>query len=181
MTVTLDRPDKLNALNIPLLQDLLAALESVDAGVRCVLFDAAGTSFCAGGDVGTFLAVEDPSAYLSELAGIANAVVRAIDSSPVPVVAAVQGTAGGAGIGLAAACDVVVCGSSSRFRPAYLSLGLSPDVGVSWLLARALGHARALDALHHRGGGARRTHRAHLSRADSPIVDVVAAASLLLG
>lgn len=115
LTVVLNRPDKSNAVDLPLARELVDALKHLHDDVDCALIRAEGRSFCAGGDVGSF--------------------------------AAVSGGVGGAGLGLAVACDIVVCGESTRFRPAYLSLGLTPDSGLSWVLPRYFGRARALDLL----------------------------------
>lgn len=145
--VVLDRPDKSNAVHLPLARQLLSAVDEFDDQVRCVLIQAAGGNFCAGGDVAAFGAADDPRAYLAELAGVFHQIIRRVDRLQVPVVAAVQGGVGGAGLGLVAACDVVLCGQSARFRPAYLSLGITPDAGLSWVLPRYFGQARALDLL----------------------------------
>lgn len=146
-TVVLDRPDKSNAVHLPLARQLLDALVDLDEQTRCVLIRASGDNFCAGGDVAAFATADKPSAYLGELAEVFHDVIRRIERSPVPVVAAVQGGVGGAGLGLAVACDIVLCGQSARFRPAYLSLGLTPDAGLSWTLPRYFGQPRALELL----------------------------------
>jgi len=147
LTAVLNRPDKSNAVDLPLARELVDALKRLHDDVDCALIRAEGRGFCAGGDVGSFAAAEQPGEYLAELAAVFHEAIRLIETSPVPVVAAVSGGVGGAGLGLAAACDIVVCGESTRFRPAYLSLGLTPDSGLSWVLPRYFGRARALDLL----------------------------------
>lgn len=147
LIVVLDRPDKSNAVDLPLARELVGAVKQLNDDVDCALFRAEGRSFCAGGDVGSFAAAERPGEYLAELAAVFHEAIRLVETSPVPVVAAVRGGVGGAGLGLVAACDIVVCGESARFRPAYLSLGLTPDSGLSWALPRYFGRARALDLL----------------------------------
>jgi len=100
-----------------------------------------------GGDVHAFADAEDPAAFVGRLAHDWHDVIRQVLSTPVPVVAGVQGAVAGAGLGLVGACDIVVCARSTKLRPAYGSIGFSPDGGSSWALARALGAPRALDLM----------------------------------
>jgi enoyl-CoA hydratase len=137
LRLTLDRPDKLNAVNTPLLAELAARLgeAAADDSVRAVLLTGAGRAFCSGGDLtggDTQGAVE-----------AANAVVRAITSMPKPVVAGVHGPAAGFGCPLALACDLVVAARSAFFQLAFSRVGLMLDGGASALLPAAIGRARA--------------------------------------
>lgn len=145
--VTLDRPDAGNAVDGRLAEDLRAALLGKAAEARAVLLDAAGPRFCVGGDVRQFGAAPDLGPFVGDLARDWHATIRVLLELDVPVVAAVHGAVAGAGVGLMSACDIVVCGRSTRIRPAYVGLGFSPDGGTSWALARGLGSARALDLM----------------------------------
>jgi 2-(1,2-epoxy-1,2-dihydrophenyl)acetyl-CoA isomerase len=106
-----------------------------------------GGRFCVGGDVQTFAGADDPGTFVGQLAHDWHAVIRLVLACPVPVVAGVQGAVAGAAIGLIGACDVVVCARSTKIRPAYGAIGLSPDGGTSWALTRALGAPRALELM----------------------------------
>jgi 2-(1,2-epoxy-1,2-dihydrophenyl)acetyl-CoA isomerase len=145
--VTLNRPRQGNAIDLELARSLSATFEGLDPSVSVVVLRANGKVFCAGGDVHGFAAADDAGAFIGGLAGELHRGLQALQASPVPVVAAVQGNAGGAGIGLLAACDVVVSIPTARFRPAYIALGLTPDAGLTWRLAAAIGPTRTLDLL----------------------------------
>jgi 2-(1,2-epoxy-1,2-dihydrophenyl)acetyl-CoA isomerase len=110
-----------------------------------VLLLANGPRFSVGGNVRLFAESDDPGRFVGELADSWHRVVRAVLYCPVPVVAGIQGAVAGAAVGLIGACDIVVCARSARIRPAYGSIGLSPDGGTSWALTRALGAPRTLD------------------------------------
>ncbi|MFD5492992.1 enoyl-CoA hydratase/isomerase family protein [Streptomyces sp. NPDC127091] len=114
---------------------------------RAVLLVGEGSNFCSGGDVAAFAAADSPGSFVAGLAETLHAFVRAVTTSSAPVVAAVHGWATGAGMSLACAADITVCGSSARFRPAYPAIGLSPDGGMTWTLPRLIGPARARDLL----------------------------------
>ncbi|WP_278263802.1 enoyl-CoA hydratase-related protein [Nocardia sp. AG03] len=124
-----------------------AALRDLDPEVGAILLTGAGPNFCAGGNVRHFAAAEDRGAYLRELAGELHDFVRALDAAPVPVVAAVHGWAAGAGMSLVLGADVAIGGPSTKLRPAYPGIGLSPDGGMSWLLPRIVGASRAAEIL----------------------------------
>jgi 2-(1,2-epoxy-1,2-dihydrophenyl)acetyl-CoA isomerase len=124
-----------------------AALRTLEPGVGAVLLAGEGPHFCTGADVGTLAATgaaEDPRSAVRELAEELHELVRALVEVPVPVVAAVRGWAAGAGMSLVLAADIAVAGVSTRLRPAYPAIGLTPDGGLSWTLPRAVGAARAL-------------------------------------
>ncbi|MEI4273092.1 enoyl-CoA hydratase-related protein [Klenkia sp. LSe6-5] len=145
--VTLDRPEAGNAIDLALADALVTALEQRPADTRAVLLLGAGPRFCVGGDVAGMAAADDRPGFIGALAERWHDAVRAVVGSPVPVVAGVQGAVAGAGIGLVGACDLVVCARSTKIRPAYGAIGLSPDGGTSWALARTLGAPRALDLM----------------------------------
>jgi 2-(1,2-epoxy-1,2-dihydrophenyl)acetyl-CoA isomerase len=145
--ITLDAPETGNALDLPMAEQLVAALAARPAGARTVLLTGIGPRFCVGGDVRGFAAAEDLPGHVGVLAAAWHEVVRAVLYCPVPVVAGVHGAVAGAAIGLLGACDVVVCARSTKFRAGYGALGFSPDGGSSWALTRALGAPRALEML----------------------------------
>jgi 2-(1,2-epoxy-1,2-dihydrophenyl)acetyl-CoA isomerase len=145
--ITLDRPEAGNALEPRTASELTAALRERPEGTRAVLLLGNGERFCVGGDVRSFASAEDPGAFVGQLAHDWHEVVRLVLRCPVPVVAGVHGAVAGAAIGLVGACDIVVCARSTRFRPAYGAIGLSPDGGTSWALTRALGAPRALELM----------------------------------
>ncbi len=149
-TLTLDRPDKLNAVNGALAASLSAAVTDAAAAdeVRVVVVTGAGRAFCAGLDLSapptlpsaTRAERLDPYAWVGTW-------VRTVVSCEKPVIAAVNGAAAGAGFGLALACDVRLVAASARMTAGYVRRGLSPDAGVSWMLPRHVGLARAADIL----------------------------------
>jgi 2-(1,2-epoxy-1,2-dihydrophenyl)acetyl-CoA isomerase len=118
-----------------------------DHSVGCVLLASDGPNFCTGGDVRAFGAAEDRGAYVGTVAREFHSLIRAIASTRVPVVAAVHGWAAGAGMSLVCACDIAIGGPSTRLRPAYPSIGFSPDGGMSWTLPRIVGITRAREIL----------------------------------
>ncbi|MEV0539347.1 enoyl-CoA hydratase/isomerase family protein [Nocardia salmonicida] len=124
-----------------------AALRALDPSVGAVLLTGAGANFCAGGNVRNFAASDDRGAYLHELADQLHGFVRALADAPVPVIAAVQGWAAGAGMSLVCAADIAIGGPSTKLRPAYPGIGLSPDGGMSWSLPRIVGRSRATEIL----------------------------------
>lgn len=147
-TVELNRPDAANALDLPLAERLGVVVEQLVAPeVRAVLLVGAGRRFCAGGDVRTFGASDDPSAYVERLASTADRALLRLAELDKPVVAAVQGAVAGAGLAMMLHCDLVVAAAGTKFVAAYSSIGLTPDCGLSWLLPRAVGQQRALELL----------------------------------
>ncbi|HET9797221.1 MAG TPA: enoyl-CoA hydratase-related protein [Gemmatimonadaceae bacterium] len=149
-TLTLDRPDKLNAVNGALAEALSSAVAhaAVEDAVRVVVITGAGRAFCAGLDLSEPPALPtatraerlDPYAWVGTW-------VRTLLGCEKPVIAAVNGPAAGAGLGLALACDVRLVAASARLTAGYVRRGLSPDAGVSWLLPRHVGLSRASDIL----------------------------------
>jgi enoyl-CoA hydratase/carnithine racemase len=148
LRLTLNRPRNGNAIDMELGRALTSAFAGVDASVtKVVVLTANGKAFCAGGDVGEFARAEDAPAFIRELAGEVHRAILAIERCGAPVVVAVHGNVGGAGIGLVAACDVSIAAATVRMRPAYIALGLTPDAGLTWRLTSHLGAARTLDLL----------------------------------
>lgn len=143
--ITLNRPGVGNAVDLDTalaLQDALAAAEASDATV--IVLDAVGSVFCAGGDVAAMASAPDPSAFLDRLAGAMHAALEAMTRSRLFVVASVDGAAAGGGLGLALTADYLIATPRARFLTAYGGVGLTPDSGVSSLLARSVGMHRAL-------------------------------------
>jgi 2-(1,2-epoxy-1,2-dihydrophenyl)acetyl-CoA isomerase len=141
-TVVLNRPEKLNALDHATRWELIGALREVgaDAAVRAVVLTGAGRAFCVGQDLA---AVEELGHADETVAGSYNPIVQAIATMPKPVIAAVNGPAVGAGLGLALACDQRLAADSASFACAFAKVGLVPDSAVSWYLVRELGYPRA--------------------------------------
>ena len=149
-TLTLNRPAQLNSFTAELHAALLAELESAahDATVRCVVLTGAGRGFCAGQDLSDPAVAPDPSQAPKDLGAVIERFYRPLclrlRSMPVPVVAAVNGVAAGAGASIALACDLVIAARSASFIQAFSKIGLVPDSGGTWLLPRLVGRARAL-------------------------------------
>jgi 2-(1,2-epoxy-1,2-dihydrophenyl)acetyl-CoA isomerase len=143
-TITLNRPDALNSLTVPLKQALLDALRRVerDTAVRAVILTGAGRAFCAGQDLRERL--EPDAAPLGiEVRERYNPIVRAMRGMPKPIVGAINGVAAGAGASLAMACDLRIASEAASFALAFGRVGLVPDSGATWLLPRLVGAARA--------------------------------------
>jgi len=152
--LTLDRPERLNAMSRQLVADLHDALSAAgeDRDCRVVILTGAGRGFCAGLDLKETgdIAAEaggGPPAALRAQQHIASLVTQ-LRGLPKPVIAAVNGPASGGGLGLALACDVRVAGESARFNVAFIRVGLSGcDIGVSYLLPRLVGASRAFELM----------------------------------
>jgi 2-(1,2-epoxy-1,2-dihydrophenyl)acetyl-CoA isomerase len=149
-TITLDRPDRLNAVNGALAASLAAAVRDAgrDDAVRVLVITGAGRAFCSGLDLSA--PPELPTATRAErldpYAWVGDWVLSVIGCEK-PVIAAVNGPAAGAGFGLALACDIRLVAASAKMTAGYVRRGLSPDAGVSWFLPRHVGLARASDIL----------------------------------
>src|ERR1700686_4161181 len=148
--VTLNRPESSNTLNLQMAMDLLAAAMTCarTAAVRAVVLTGAGRHFCFGGDLRA-MATRDTSGdgYIRELTTYLHAAISHFVRMDAPVVAAVNGTAAGAGVGLVAMADLALCARSSKFNLAYTNVGLTPDAGTSFLLPRIVGVKRAMELL----------------------------------
>jgi 2-(1,2-epoxy-1,2-dihydrophenyl)acetyl-CoA isomerase len=144
LTITLNRPDVLNALNKAVHDGLAAALKDArDAEIRAVVITGAGRGFCVGQDLTEF--AEAPEDISERLRGSYHPNVRAIRSLEKPVIAAVNGPAAGAGLSVAAACDIRIAADSATFIPAFINIGLIPDSGGTFFISRILGPARAFE------------------------------------
>ena len=146
LTITLNRPDKLNSFTADMSQALQAALrEATHENVRAVLLTGAGRGFCAGQDLSDRMVVaHGGSIDLGEtIENNWSPVIRAIRDLPKPVVCAVNGVAAGAGANLALGCDIVLAARSAKFIQPFCKLGLVPDAGGTYHLPRLLGEARA--------------------------------------
>ena len=148
--VRLNRPDSGNSLNLQLAMDLLAAAMTCarNAAVRAVVLSGAGSHFCFGGDLRAF-GTQAPGGddYIRELTTYLHAAISQFVRMDPPVIAAVNGTAAGAGVGLVAMADLALCGRSSKFKLAYTQAGLTPDAGTTFLLPRMLGLKRTMELL----------------------------------
>lgn len=150
LTITLDRQERLNAVNAELAAALPGALHHAaqDDSVRVVVITGAGRGFCAGLDLKEPAGIPpasraerlDPYMWVGRWA-------KAVAECDKPVIAAVNGVAAGAGLALALACDLRVLAASARLAPGYMRIGLSPDAGMSWFLPRLVGMGRAMELL----------------------------------
>ncbi|QGK68872.1 enoyl-CoA hydratase [Allosaccharopolyspora coralli] len=149
--LTLNRPDAFNSLTVELKQALLGALRdaAADESVRAVVITGAGKAFCAGQDLKEHVAQLDSGeeSPLNTVEEHYNPLIRTVTSMPKPVIAAVNGTAAGAGASLAYACDLRVASADAKFLMAFANVGLSGDSGVSWTLPRLIGYGRAMEML----------------------------------
>lgn len=146
LTVTLNRPDKLNSFNEAMHAALQRALDRMEdeSAIRAVLLTGAGKGFCAGQDLGDRNMAADQDIDLgSTIERLYNPLVRRLRALEKPVVCAVNGVAAGAGANLALACDIVLAARSARFIQAFCRIGLVPDSGGTYFLPRLIGEARA--------------------------------------
>ena len=143
-TITLNRPDVLNALDLAMHERLAAALDrAAQPDVRALVITGAGRGFCVGQDVGEF--PRDAAAVGELLSRHFNPAIRALRGLPKPVIAAINGPAAGAGLALALACDLRLAAASASLVPAFGRIGLVPDSGLSHTLPRLIGSAAAFD------------------------------------
>jgi 2-(1,2-epoxy-1,2-dihydrophenyl)acetyl-CoA isomerase len=144
LTVTLNRPEKLNALTAGVHAGLHEAMaEAADGEIRAVVLTGAGRGFCVGQDLTEFSsAAGDVGAHLRATYHPTIHAIRGLDK---PVIAAVNGVCAGAGVSLASACDLRIAADSATFVPGFVSIGLIPDSGGSWFLVQLLGQARAFE------------------------------------
>src|SRR6266496_5378758 len=144
LTITLNRPDVLNAFNTEMHKGLATALkEARDAEVRAVVLTGAGRGFSVGQDLTEFR--EAPGDIGNRLRKNYHPNVLAIRALEKPVIASVNGAAAGAGLSFACACDIRIAADSATFVPAFINIGLVPDSGGSFFIARLLGPARAFE------------------------------------
>jgi len=141
--LSLNRPDRLNALNTEMFHALMAALAEAEADRECraILLTGAGRGFCAGQDLADVAVKDDGPPDLKAVLERYNALVRKLRSIEMPVVCAVNGVAAGANLALT--CDIVLAARSASFIQAFSRIGLIPDCGGTWFLPRLVGAARA--------------------------------------
>jgi 2-(1,2-epoxy-1,2-dihydrophenyl)acetyl-CoA isomerase len=149
--ITIDRPAQFNALDLTAMEEMLDVANrcATDPAVRCVLLTGAGDrAFCAGGDVAGFAAAIESGAVGMLLQRMTAALHMAISRFAwmrAPLVGAVNGVAAGAGLSLAAACDLVIAADTARFTSAYTRIGLTPDGSSTYFLTRLIGPRRAAE------------------------------------
>jgi 2-(1,2-epoxy-1,2-dihydrophenyl)acetyl-CoA isomerase len=145
--ITLHRPDKLNAFNATMHEELRDALARMraDASARALLLTGSGRGFCAGQDLSDRRASDGSAPDTGKsLDDNYNPLIRTLRRLQMPVICAVNGVAAGAGANLALACDIVLAARSAKFIQAFCRIGLVPDCGGTWFLPRAIGSARAM-------------------------------------
>ncbi len=146
----LDRPDSANALNLPMAMELMqAAIElDEDASVRAVILTGNGKMFCAGGDLGAMKEAGDgASAYIKEMAGYLHLAILGFARMRAPIIAAVNGTAAGAGFSMVCATDLAIAAETAKFTMAYTGAGLSPDGSSTYYLPRIIGQRRTVELM----------------------------------
>lgn len=139
--LALNRPEVMNALNRTMRAEITAALTDLPQGTRCVVLTGTGRAFCSGQDLTDATGGLDVETILREEY---QPMLAAIREAPVPVIAAVNGTAAGAGANLALAADVVIASESASFVQAFSRIGLIPDAGGTYTIPRSVGQARAM-------------------------------------
>jgi 2-(1,2-epoxy-1,2-dihydrophenyl)acetyl-CoA isomerase len=147
LTLTLNRPDTLNAFNDQMAAEVLDALKKAerDAEVRCLVITGAGKGFCAGQDLGALRDRGDAVSFRHHLQQTFNPIIARLRAIDKPVVAQVNGAAAGAGLGLALACDLRYASDNAKLLMAFGGIGLAPDSGTSFFLPRLIGYARAYE------------------------------------
>lgn len=140
-TIAMNRPDRRNALNSTMRADLVRALTALPDTVRCVVLTGSGGAFCSGQDL---TEATDIARIEDVLRREYEPMLKAVTDCPVPVIAAVNGVAAGAGANLALAADVVIATESAVFIEAFTRIALIPDAGGTWFVPRLVGRARAL-------------------------------------
>lgn len=145
--IRFNRPQAFNALSCDLANDFIKALElcADDNDVKVVIATGEGKAFCAGGDVNSF--VTTPDAF-RQLTKSLNFMITGIRHIAKPVIAMINGTAAGAGVSIAAACDLRICASSARFKQAYTSIGLIPDGAWTLLVPLLIGFSKAAELVY---------------------------------
>lgn len=143
----LNRPEVLNAIDVPMAQAYLAAVRRLTAepGLRVILLSGAGRGFCAGGDVAAFVerGPDFSASVIQDLLDALNPAILALRRHPAPVVCAVHGVVAGAGLSLALSGDLIVAKEGTKFLVAYDRIGAPPDCGMSWFLPRRVGRGLA--------------------------------------
>lgn len=150
-TITLNVPDKLNALSWPLLEELADAIEATaaDSDVRALVVTGAGRAFCSGADLNSLFGDRTrPVEVLKENLLRVYGSFLGLRDLTIPTIAAVHGPAVGAGLNIALACDVIVAGPEATFGPTFSRIGLHPGGGCTWMLTQRIGSANTAAALY---------------------------------
>ena len=150
--LTLNRPDRLNALTVETATDFKAAVaDALQQGARAIVLTGAGRAFCAGGDLRAMHEIATAEgrleAFFDEPLRILNEAILLIRQTPVPFIAAVNGVASGGGCNLALACDLVIAAESAKFNQAFIKIGLVPDCGGTFILPRLVGMKKAAELM----------------------------------
>jgi 2-(1,2-epoxy-1,2-dihydrophenyl)acetyl-CoA isomerase len=148
--IKFNRPKAFNAVNVDLFSDIIRALEicADDRDVKVIVLTGEGKAFCAGGDVALFESSPDTSETLRQLTKFLHFTIVGIRRTSKPVIAMINGTAAGAGVSIAAACDLRICASSAKFRQAYTSIGLIPDGAWTLLVPLLIGFSKASELVY---------------------------------
>jgi 2-(1,2-epoxy-1,2-dihydrophenyl)acetyl-CoA isomerase len=149
--LTMNRPEKYNALNRPLLLDMLKIVQeaATDDEVRVLVITGAGKAFCSGGDITGHPSFETDDMFVREkFVAEGGTLTLNINRLPKPVIAAVNGIATGAGMDMALACDIRIASDRAKFSESFSRAGMMPDMGGSWLLPRIIGLGRALEMIY---------------------------------
>lgn len=149
-TITMNRPDALNALSLQLSQDLRSAIElAIRENSRAIILTGAGRAFCSGGDLREMKALGEKEGkietFLDTPLKALHDVIALIRETPIPFIAAVNGVCAGAGTNFALACDLVIAAEDVTFNEAFVRIGLSPDCGGTFFLPRAIGEKLAAE------------------------------------
>ena len=150
--LTLNRPDRLNALTVDVANDFKTAVrDALERGARAIVLTGSGRAFSAGGDLREMQEIATKEgrleAFFDEPLRILNEAILLIRQTPVPFIAAVNGVASGGGCNLALACDLVVAAESAKFNQAFIKIGLVPDCGGTFILPRLVGQKRAAELM----------------------------------
>jgi len=144
--VTLSRPDRYNAIEVTLATGVIDAMERAGSESRAVVLTGEGKAFCSGADLSVLQAEDGEGPDLAEfLDDVFHPMVHALTEAPVPVVAAVNGVAAGAGMGVALGCDIRVMSDSAFFMSAFTAIGLAPDSGTTYWLPQHVGVSKAIE------------------------------------
>jgi len=150
--LTLNRPDRLNALTVDVAREFQQAInEALEKRSRAIVLTGAGRAFCAGGDLREMQSIASrdgrAEAFFDEPLKILNEAILSIRQTPIPFIAAVNGIASGGGCNLALACDLVVASESAKFNQAFIKIGLVPDCGGTFILPRLVGWKKAAELM----------------------------------
>jgi len=146
-TITLNRPDDLNAIDERVTRELQSELRNIgrDRSVRCLVLTGAGRGFCAGQDLKSVMELPAPLDFTETLRSRYNPVVSGLKALEIPTIASINGAAAGAGWSLALACDLRIASTQAKFVSAFSKIGLVPDSGMTWTLPRLVGLSKALE------------------------------------